>query len=155
LNGVAAGQLGTPLRYTFQPNNPREIMATVNVAGRGPRQFLIPGRTFSTAIQLTNNGDPRTALVTATDNASGQLLSGTVTVRSNSGGSVSGQIGQPVSYPSCGPHPLPAFQTASVPVPLEPCFGTVNVPFYGEVGYQDVLRTVTLNMPPPIQRSRQ
>ncbi len=149
LNGVAAGQLGTPFRYTFQPNNPREIMATVNVAGRGPRQFLIPSRTFSIAIQLINDGDPRTALVTATDNASGQLLNGTVTVRSNTGGSVSGQIGQPLTYPSCGPHPLPTQQVANMPVSLEPCFGTVNVPFYPEVGYQDVLRTVTFNMPPP------
>lgn len=153
LNGVSAGPLGTPLRYAYQPNNPRDIIATVSVAGRPQRQFLIPSRTFSVAVEVTNSGDPRTALVTATDTASGQLLSGTVIVRSNSAGSVTGQVGQPLTYPSCGPHPLPAYQVANMPVSLEPCFGTVHVPFYPEVPYQDVLRTVSiLRLQPPIQR---
>lgn len=149
LNGVPAGALGAPIRYAYQQHGPTDITAGVHVPGRQPRYFAIPVRAFSVAVNLTNNGDPRTALVTATDSATGQLLAGTVTVNSNV--PVSGSTGQPLTYPSCG-SAAPSFRLMTSPgtaSPL-PCLGTVRVPFYPDVAYQDVPGPVaTVRMQPP------
>jgi hypothetical protein len=150
-NGVAAGVLGAPVRYAYQQSNPAEIAASVTVPGRQPRSFAIPPRTISVAVNLTNGGNPRTALVTATDTATGQLLGGTVTIRSATGSAVSGSTGQPLTYPSCGPD-MPIYRVSSRPVEPLPCFGAVRVPFYPEVAYQDVPNpTATIRLLAPTQ----
>jgi hypothetical protein len=150
-NGLEAGTLGALVRYVYQQSNPAEIAASVTVAGRAPRYFSIPPRTFSVAVNLTNGGDPRTALVTAIDTATGQMLGGTVFMNSPAGSSVSGPTGQPLTYPSCGPA-LSRYRMTDRPVDLVPCLGTVRVPFYPEVAYQDVPSpTATVRLLAPTQ----
>ena len=138
LNGVPAGALGAQVRYAFQQNNPTDILAKVEVQGRRPRSFTIPVRTQSIAVNLTNIGDLRTAIVTATDSATGHLLSGTVTVRTTSN-QVSGPTGQPLTYPSCGQiaqgRQLAGLTLFTGPAP---CTGSVRVPYYPDASYQDV-----------------
>ena len=152
INGLPVGTLGTQTRYVFRENNPTEILVGVEVPGRRPRSFTIPVRTQSIAVNLTNIGDPRTAIVTATDSASGQLLSGTVTVNPNSSKTASGPTGQPLTYPSCGQitqnYQLTSMTLSTGPAP---CGGTVHVPYYPDAAYQDVpgaiINTISIQRP--------
>lgn len=161
LNGVPAGRLGTEMRYAFQQTNPTEILARVDVAGRRSRTFSIPVRTQSIAVNLANSGDPRTAVVTATDAVTGELLSGTVRIQSPLqsppfiGGRLgvvrqpSGPTGQLLTYPSCGQIArFPNLTKASDPAP---CVGFVRVPYYPDASFQDVtgalIETVTIQKP--------
>jgi hypothetical protein len=150
LNGVAAGALGSQIRYVYRQNNPTDILVNVNVPNRVIRSFTIPVRTQSLAVNVTNTGDPRTTIVTATDSASGQLLSGTVTVNPNSGKAVSGSTGQPVTYPSCGQNSQPQqFHRVVVNPGPVPCSGTVHVPYYPDAAFHDVPGTVTFAIQAP------
>ena len=139
VNGAPAGVLGAQIRYAYQQSNPTDILVRVDVPGHRPRSFTIPVRTQSIMINLTNNGDPRTAIVTATDAVTGQPLSGTVTLNPASPKQVVGATGQPVTYPSCGQitstQQFKAFTLSAGPVP---CGGTVRVSFYPEAAFQDI-----------------
>jgi hypothetical protein len=154
IDGLPVGALGAPTRYVFRESNPTEILVGVEVPGRRPRFFTIPVRTLSVAVTLTNNSDPRTAIVTATDVASGEIRNGAVTVYPNLGNlplrqklgerhlmaqQVSGATSQPLTYPSCGQinvAPTPTGLTYS-PRPV-PCVGNVHVPYYPDISFQDV-----------------
>jgi len=136
LNGVAAGALGVPLRYTFLLNNPSGITGTVQVPNRAPRYFNIPARSVAVSVEMRQAGDPRTAVVNASDSVSGQLLGGIVVLQSITGSLTTGSTGQSISYPSCGP----AVSNRHFNRPMEPvpCAGTVRVPFYPDTAYQDM-----------------
>jgi len=156
LNGVPAGRLGTEMRYAFPQDNPTEILARVDVAGRRSRTFSIPVRTQSIAVNLVNSGDPRTTVVTATDAVTGELLGGTVRIQTpvqsppSSAGRLgivrqpSGPTGQPLTYPSCGRiAQLPNVTKASG---LAPCVGSVRVPYYPDAAFQDAIGALIDNV---------
>lgn len=138
LNGVPAGALGAKVRYAFQQNNPTAITVSVVVPGRAPQYVFIPARTFAVAVDLSDGGDPRSAVVSAMDSVSGQLLQGTVIMQAPTGSSTTGPTGQSITYPSCSP-PLPLiFRKANRPGDAVSCAGTVRVPFYPDVVFQDM-----------------
>jgi hypothetical protein len=148
-NNVAAGALGTPVRYTYQPNNPTPIVAKIDVNGRATRYFNIPVRTLAVAANVTNLADPRTAVVSVSDTLSGQQVNGTVMLNTTSGAT-----NQPISYQSCGPF---GAVFVSPPPPPVPCLGTVHVPYYPDVRFQDMpgtLETVAIKPLNPIMPAR-
>lgn len=136
-NGVPAGALGARLQYAFQRDNPAGITVSVVVAGRTPRYVSIPARTFSVVVDLRDGGDPRSAVVSAMDSVSGQLLAGTVIMRSPTGSSTTGATGQPITYPSCSTPPPLIFRRLDRREDGTACAGTVRVPFYPDVVFQD------------------
>jgi hypothetical protein len=140
LNGVPAGELGSQIRYVYRENNPTDLLVSVSVPNRPPRFFTIPIRKQSVAANVTNNADPRTVVVAASDSVTGQLLNGTVFVHTPSS-QVSGQTGQPLTYPSCGSIPqdnqfiASGLVSGSGPVP---CTGFVKVPGYPDASFEDL-----------------
>ena len=141
VNGLVAGTFGTEIRYAFRENNPTEIPVILKIPNRPQgRSFTIPVRTLSVAVNVTNNGDPRTAVVAATDLVTGQLLNGTVTVQTPSN-QVSGPTGQALTYPSCGSiaqdNLLIASGLVSGSGPV-PCTGFVRVPGYPDASFDDL-----------------
>jgi lysophospholipase L1-like esterase len=148
VNGLFAGSLGTQIRYEFRENNPTEISVDLRVSGHPQgRSFTIPVRTLSVAVNVTNSSDPRTAIVTATDAASGELRAGAVTINPNSPNQVVGTTGQPLTYPSCGQIPQTYhLTTMTLSTGLAPCSGTVHVPYYPDAYYQDVPGAVTYRL---------
>jgi lysophospholipase L1-like esterase len=126
-NGADAGPLGVSLRYGYQPTNPTDILATVQIAGRVPRNFVIPVRTFSVAVDVNNSA----VVVTATDSITGRPLSGNVIVNANSPSAVTAQTGQPISFSVCAPTQFHPLYVPGQP----PCGGIVHVGFYPDVRY--------------------
>ena len=142
LNGKPAGAIGTPIRYIYEERNPTDIVIKIDLdfPGSRPRFFTIPIRTQSVTANVTNNADPRTSVVTATDSVTGQLLNGTVTVQTPSN-QVSGPTGQALTYQSCGSITqdnlliASALISGSGPVP---CTGFVRVPGYPDASFDDL-----------------
>lgn len=151
LNSMPAGAIGMEIRYAFQPSNPTEIFVKVDVPGHRSGLFVIPVRSQSVAVNLTNSADPRTAVVTASDAVTGQELSGTVIVQTPSS-QISGPTGQPLTYSSCG-QVAQGLQLANIQMQAGPvpCTGFVRVPHYPDASYQDVPGVVnyTLNIDKP------
>ena len=151
LNGQPAGDLGASIRYTFAQRSPTNILARVDFdwPGHQPRFFEIPVRSQAIQITLTSNGDPRTAVVVASDAAGGQPLAGAVTVQTPAG-QVTGNTGQAITYRSCGQG---AASTALMNLEpaggLVPCVGSVRTPFYPDAPFEDVPAVVTFEIRNP------
>jgi hypothetical protein len=128
-NNVDAGALGASLRYTYAATNPVDILATLQMPGRNPRYFTIPARNFSASVSVANSA----TVVTAIDNLTGHVLSGTVTINANSPAAVTVATGQPISFSLCAP--ASGFHSEH-PLPGQPqCGGIVHVPYYPDVRY--------------------
>jgi hypothetical protein len=145
-NGVLSGPLGAQLRYAYQQTQPGDIQVRIDIPNHQPRFFSIPVRAFSVAVNVTNNGNPRTVSVTASDTVTGQPLSGTLTVAN----AVSGRTGQPLTYPACAQRAAGA--SVAVVNAAGTCSGTVHVPYYRDVVYQDVPAMLNTIEPRPPQR---
>ena len=140
INGLVAGTFGTQIRYEYRENNTTDIPVLLKIPNRlQGRSLTIPIRALSVIANVTNNGDPRTTIVTTTDAASGELRSGAVTVNTNSPNQVVGTTGQPLTYPSCGQIPQKYhLTTMTLSAGPAPCSGMVHVPFYPETSFQDL-----------------
>jgi hypothetical protein len=150
VNSLPAGALGAQVRYLFQQNNPTDILVSVVVPGRRPHSFTIPVRKQALAVNVTNSGDPRSAVVTATDSVTGQVLSGNVTIHTRSN-QVSGPTGQSLNYPSCGQtNQSQRFTKVTINVGPVPCTGMVHVPYYPDASFQDVSGTINLAIKAPV-----
>jgi lysophospholipase L1-like esterase len=162
VNGLVAGPFGAQLRYEFRESNPTDIPVLLKIPNRPQgRALTIPVRALSVTANVTNNGDPRTTIVTTTDAASGESRSGAVTVNPNSPKQVTGTTGQPVTYPSCGQIPQTYhLTTMTLSTGPAPCSGTVHVPYYPDASFQDVPGainyTISIDKPanvPTLQRT--
>lgn len=140
VDGRVLGPLGTAVRYAYRDTNPTDLLVEVNVPGRRTRSFIVPIRNQSVTVAMTNSGNPRTAVITATDALTGQRLSGTVNVQT-SAGSVSGPTGQPFTYVSCGACVRrDLFGNECVEPGFVPCSGFVRVPGYPDAPFEDRAR---------------
>jgi len=109
------------------------------------RSFTIPVRSLAINVNLTNNGDPRTSVITVTDAVSGERRTGTVIVNPNSPKQVVGPTGQPLTYASCGQ--ITQAQTLTTVRFFRgpaPCGGTVHVPYYTDVYFNDIKGAIEL-----------
>jgi hypothetical protein len=140
LNGKPAGVLNSQIRYAFERYNPTDVAVKIDsdFPGFRPRFFTIPIRTQFLAVNLTNNANPRTAVVTATDSVTGQQLSGRATIQTPFY-NMPGPTGQPLTYPSCG-QAAQDLQFANIQIQAGPvpCTGFVQIPHYPDASFQDL-----------------